>query len=369
MARAIPRAVPPRRRSPPRAAREDGCGARPRRRRPRVRRCDPREADPAGPRSPRSSGSPRQPPPKRADRAVCSRRPWRFPTRGFAATWAARVPDPRAHALDARLPALLGHVARDRARPGPPPIVHEALVLACLSQRSWSSLRRCRRRREAAHRSSSSHSASRRHGVAALRPSPPRGDDGTRRSRDLRACSSSSRGPLRARAGRRPVRAPRIAAATRSRGGLAASPRASASLGAGSARSCDGRGGPVLRYWDDTTRARSPNRSGPAGRRGRGAPRLHGHAQTLYPLTGTRSPGDVYVNPLFWYYLNRDRGDERLVAALRARPGLPILYREPITDVVQVRAHARCTPSSRRETAPDGPAGDAYWRGVRVTER
>ena len=120
--------------------------------------------------------------------------------------------------------------------------------------------------------------------------------------------------------------------------------------------------GPLF-FWDDTT-----TRALADAARARAAPGSEMFVfephQTLYPRTGTLSPGGFYVNPQFWYCLARDRGDERLVAALAERPGLPILFREPPADVEAVHA-TRTYAFLVSRTEPDGPApGAASWRRV-----
>ena len=124
----------------------------------------------------------------------------------------------------------------------------------------------------------------------------------------------------------------------------------------------DAVGGPVF-FWDDSTTralAESVRARVPPG----GEVLVFGAHQTLYPLTGTRAPGNFYVNPVFWYYLRRDHADERLVAALAARPGLPVLFHEPLADAEAVHA-TRTYSFLLDDTAPDGPApGAATWRHV-----
>jgi hypothetical protein len=134
-----------------------------------------------------------------------------------------------------------------------------------------------------------------------------------------------------------------------------------AALGAGPLL-VDAVGGPVFRWNDSTTRALADSA------RARVAPGgelfVYDTHQALYPLTGTFAPGALYVNPQFWYCLKRDRGDERLVEALARRPGLPVLFREPIADLEAVRA-TRTYAFVESETRPEGPApGAASWRRV-----
>jgi hypothetical protein len=90
--------------------------------------------------------------------------------------------------------------------------------------------------------------------------------------------------------------------------------------------------------------------------------RLSSREQSLFP--SGRAPGGLYVNPFFWYCLNRDGGDERLVAALRARPGLPVLFRAPSPGEEPVRA-TRVFAFLKASTEPDGTGpGDTTWRRV-----
>ena len=109
--------------------------------------------------------------------------------------------------------------------------------------------------------------------------------------------------------------------------GLLAAHLAVALVGAGPLL-LDAEGGPA-RFWDDeTTRewaARASARVAPGGT----LFVFEAPYETLYPLTRTTTPGGFYVNPAFWYYLNKDGIDERIVASLRGRPGVPILFREP----------------------------------------
>lgn len=132
-------------------------------------------------------------------------------------------------------------------------------------------------------------------------------------------------------------------------------------LGAG-ALLADAARGPVF-FWDDSaTRAlaESVRARVPPG----GELFVFDSHQGLYPLTRTRAPGELYVNPQFWYCLARDRGDDRLVAALAARPGLPVLFREPLADVAAVRA-TRTYAFLASATTPDGPApGASAWRRI-----
>ena len=90
----------------------------------------------------------------------------------------------------------------------------------------------------------------------------------------------------------------------------------------------DAAGGPA-RYWDDETTRESAVTAARRTRPGGLLFVFEARYETLYPLTRTTTPGGFYVNPAFWYYLNKDGLDARLVASLRARPDVPILFREP----------------------------------------
>jgi hypothetical protein len=128
----------------------------------------------------------------------------------------------------------------------------------------------------------------------------------------------------------------------------------------------DQLGGPVF-FWDDAvTRAEAASVRArvPVG----GELLVFGGRQTLYPITETHAPGGFYVNPQFWYCLDRDGGDERLVAALKARPGTFILFREPAVDAEAIRRTALYA-FVKADTEAAGPAGEATWRVVRSVPR
>ena len=142
-----------------------------------------------------------------------------------------------------------------------------------------------------------------------------------------------------------------------------------ATLGAGPFL-LDAAGGPA-RYWDDeTTRewaARARERTRPGGF----LFVFEAPYETLYARTGTTTPGGFYVNPSFWYYLNKDGIDGRIVASLRGRSDVPILFREPPEgrdgDRVRATATYRFLEEETRETSKvDGRTG---WRRVRGETR
>jgi len=91
----------------------------------------------------------------------------------------------------------------------------------------------------------------------------------------------------------------------------------------------DALGGPT-RYWDDETTREWAGRAAAKTRPGGALFVFDAPHETLYPLTGTVTPGGFYVNPGFWYCMNKDGIDERLAASLRAAGDVPILFREPL---------------------------------------
>lgn len=90
----------------------------------------------------------------------------------------------------------------------------------------------------------------------------------------------------------------------------------------------DAAGGPT-RFWDDETTRRFAGEARERTRPGGTLLVFDAPYETLYPITGTVTPGGFYVNPSFWYYLNKEGIDDRLAGSLRGRPDVPILFREP----------------------------------------
>jgi hypothetical protein len=64
--------------------------------------------------------------------------------------------------------------------------------------------------------------------------------------------------------------------------------------------------------------------------------------ETLYAITGTTTPSGIYVNPKFWYYLNKNGLDERLCRDLASRRGTPILFSYLDARVEDPRSAATC---------------------------
>lgn len=90
----------------------------------------------------------------------------------------------------------------------------------------------------------------------------------------------------------------------------------------------DAAGGPA-RFWDDETTREWTERAKARTEPGGELFVFDAPYETLYPLTRTTTPGGFYVNPSFWYCINKDDVDARLVSSLRGRPDVPILFREP----------------------------------------
>lgn len=133
-----------------------------------------------------------------------------------------------------------------------------------------------------------------------------------------------------------PVLARRLArqGATRRRGLLAAvgaglllTHLSVALLGAGPLL-IDAWRGPA-RFWDDEMTREWADRARAETRPGGTLFVFDAPYETLYPLTETTTPGGFYVNPSFWYCVNKDEVDTRLVRSLRGRIDVPILFREP----------------------------------------
>ncbi|HKO00235.1 MAG TPA: hypothetical protein VJ032_00995, partial [Thermoanaerobaculia bacterium] len=64
--------------------------------------------------------------------------------------------------------------------------------------------------------------------------------------------------------------------------------------------------------------------------------------ETLYAITGTTTPSGIYVNPKFWYYLNKQQIGDRLCADLRAKRGTPILFSYLDARVDDAQSAATC---------------------------
>jgi hypothetical protein len=97
-------------------------------------------------------------------------------------------------------------------------------------------------------------------------------------------------------------------------------------------------GGPVF-HWDDSSTARfaeAVRKRLPPGHE----LLVFDAPQNIYPLTRTLAPGRLYVNPSFWYCLDKDGVDARLVSALDARPGLLVLFHEPLSSASRLRETA-----------------------------
>jgi len=87
--------------------------------------------------------------------------------------------------------------------------------------------------------------------------------------------------------------------------------------------------------------------------------------ENLYPILGARFPGGLYVNTGFWYCLDKRGADERVVEALRARPGLPVFFQEPAPEAVQARRTALYRYVVSHTVVDEVVDGRASWRRVR----
>lgn len=141
-----------------------------------------------------------------------------------------------------------------------------------------------------------------------------------------------------------------------------------AAFGAGPlARDAWGKG---VRYWDDA-RLRVMSRE-VARRIPEGGAFLNFFAASdnIYPLTHSVAPGGLYVNTVFWFFLNKDDLDGRLVEVLSRHPETPVLFAEPQGEWA---APARNTSLYRflsERTVPVARVDDrTSWRAVRPAPR
>jgi len=128
----------------------------------------------------------------------------------------------------------------------------------------------------------------------------------------------------------------------------------------------DAVGGPA-RYWDDETTRESAEGAREKTRPGGLLFVFEARYETLYPLTRTTTPGGFYVNPSFWYYLNKDGIDGRIVSSLRGRRDVPILFREPPegADGDRLRATATYRFLSEETVSAGRLDSRTEWRTVR----
>ncbi|HEV8266906.1 MAG TPA: hypothetical protein VGR00_01685, partial [Thermoanaerobaculia bacterium] len=98
-------------------------------------------------------------------------------------------------------------------------------------------------------------------------------------------------------------------------------------------------GGPVF-FWDDANTQASVRVLRSRVRAGDELFVYEAPHETLYPLLDAMPPGRFYVDPVFWYYLDKDGADDKVVANLAARHGLTVLYREPAESDGEVRRTA-----------------------------
>jgi hypothetical protein len=83
--------------------------------------------------------------------------------------------------------------------------------------------------------------------------------------------------------------------------------------------------------------------------------------ETLYAITGTTTPSGMYVNPMFWYYLNKRGLDQRLCRDLASRHGTPILF----TPIPEPQSDATCFFRTAAAARPvESVAPETTWRLV-----
>jgi hypothetical protein len=177
-------------------------------------------------------------------------------------------------------------------------------------------------------------------------------------ARSLRA------GLLQARRGTRSGRDWRRIAALGAAGGLLATHVAVGAAGGGVELLHQSRSG--VRYWDEPElRAHAAEAARLVGP-DREFLSYYATWDNVYVLARGFPPGALYVNSGPVFFLEADGLEDRLVAALAARPGLPVLYRAPAGPELDWAAR---TPKLRRfladRTRRTGPSvGAAEWREV-----
>lgn len=141
-----------------------------------------------------------------------------------------------------------------------------------------------------------------------------------------------------------------------------------AAFGAGPlARDAWGKG---VRYWDDA-RLRVMSRE-VARRFPDGGTFLNYFAASdnIYPLTHSVAPGGLYVNPAFWFFLNKDDLDGRLAEILARHPETPILFAEPDGEWASPARKTRLYRFLSERTVPVKRIDDrTSWRTVRPAPR
>lgn len=93
-------------------------------------------------------------------------------------------------------------------------------------------------------------------------------------------------------------------------------------------------------------------------------------SDTVYVKSGTRPPGGLYVNTAYWFFLNKDDLDARLVRALRNESDALVLFSEPTGPdrerMIQTGLYRILKSETEEvERLPDGLS----WRRVRRSSR
>lgn len=171
-------------------------------------------------------------------------------------------------------------------------------------------------------------------------------------------------GLVRLRRGEGRAPAWRRAAVLGTAGGLLATHLSVAAAGGGAELFHQARSG--IRYWDEPALRACATEAGQRVGATREFFSYYATWDNVYVLARAFPPGELYVNAGPVFFLEEEGLEERLVAALATRPGLPVLYREPVGAELPWAAR---TPDLQEFLAARtrfvGPsAGGGEWRTV-----
>ncbi|MGA7990505.1 MAG: hypothetical protein WCC53_03645 [Thermoanaerobaculia bacterium] len=128
-----------------------------------------------------------------------------------------------------------------------------------------------------------------------------------------------------------------------------------------------GRG---ARFWDDTSLQSTARVVAERVPPGGTFLNYFATSDNVYPLTGTFAPGGLYVNASFWFFLNKDDLDARLVAAVESRPDTLVLFREPEGGWTTPARETRLYRFLAAQTVPVGRVdAETSWRAMREAPR
>lgn len=124
--------------------------------------------------------------------------------------------------------------------------------------------------------------------------------------------------------------------------------------------------GKGVRYWDDSQlnlmSAEVSRRVPPGG----SFLNYFAAGDNLYPRTGTYAPGGLYVNTMFWFFLNKDDLDARMVDALVQPPETLVLFAEPKEEWAAPARKTRLYRFINGQTdVVSRVDGETVWRVVR----